>query len=245
MAARRSTAALTNAPLCSRCLLLVSGLALGLAPAAMAQRRTPEIQAYPAQSAPLISPSATPLARPVPTVLPVQPVLPVQQVLPVQPASAAGSLPAAATAPTAPASASTATAPAQPARLNTGQVTIESDVQRADQTTGVVTATGNVRIVYPDQRVVATARQAQYFSKEGRVVLSGDVDIVQEGGNLLRAEQVVYLVDSERLIAIPPQGQQVFSRLRMQQNAPATVQPPVSQSTGPQPAPVAPVSPQP
>jgi lipopolysaccharide export system protein LptA len=100
-------------------------------------------------------------------------------------------------------------------------VTIESDQQRADQATGVVTATGNVRIVYPDQRVVATARQAQYFSKEGRVVLSGDVDIVQTGGNLLRAERVIYLVESERLIAIPPQGQQVFSQMRMESAAPA------------------------
>ncbi|MFZ9901825.1 MAG: hypothetical protein ACO3D4_10135, partial [Vulcanococcus sp.] len=72
---------------------------------------------------------------------------------------------------------------------------------------------GNVRIVYPDERVVATARQAQYFSQEGRVVLSGDVDIVQEGGNLMRAEQVVYLVNSERMQAIPAQGQQVFSRV--------------------------------
>ena len=99
-------------------------------------------------------------------------------------------------------------------------VTIESDQQRADQLTGVITATGNVRIVYPDERVVATSRQAQYFSKENRVVLSGDVDIVQEGGNLIRAERVVYLVDGERLIAIPPAGQQVFSRVRIQQ-APA------------------------
>jgi lipopolysaccharide export system protein LptA len=108
-------------------------------------------------------------------------------------------------------------APAQPvpARINTGLVTIESDLQRADQATGVITATGNVRIVYPDQRVVATSRQAQYFSKEGRVVLSGAVDIVQEGGNLLRAEKVVYLVDSERLMAVPPEGQQVFSRMRI------------------------------
>jgi lipopolysaccharide export system protein LptA len=112
--------------------------------------------------------------------------------------------------------------PAPPARVSTGLVTIESDQQRADQLTGVITATGNVRIVYPDERVVATARQAQYFSKENRVVLSGDVDIVQEGGNLIRAERVVYLVDGERLIAIPPSGQQVFSRVRIQQNpAPA------------------------
>lgn len=102
---------------------------------------------------------------------------------------------------------------AKPARITTGLVTIESDSQQADQLTGVITATGNVRIVYPDERVVATARQAQYFSQEGRVVLSGEVDIVQEGGNLLRAEQVVYLVDRERLQAIPAQGQQVFSRV--------------------------------
>jgi lipopolysaccharide export system protein LptA len=102
-----------------------------------------------------------------------------------------------------------------PAQINTGLVTIESDLQKTDQATGVVTATGNVRIVYPDQRVVATSRQAQYFSKEGRVVLSGDVDIVQEGGNLLRANQVVYFLDSERLIAMPPEGQQVFSRVRI------------------------------
>ena len=119
--------------------------------------------------------------------------------------------PAAAQQPQAP-SESTAT----PARINTGLVTIESDLQRADQVTGVVTATGNVRIVYPDQRLVATARQAQYFSKEGRVVLSGDVDIVQEGGNLMRAEQVVYLVNAERMTAMPPAGQQVYSRMTIQ-----------------------------
>jgi lipopolysaccharide export system protein LptA len=97
----------------------------------------------------------------------------------------------------------------------------------------VITATGNVRIVYPDERVVATARQAQYFSKENRVVLSGDVDIVQEGGNLIRAERVVYLVDGERLIAIPPTGQQVFSRVRIQQT------PQASPAASPVPAPAA------
>jgi lipopolysaccharide assembly outer membrane protein LptD (OstA) len=43
----------------------------------------------------------------------------------------------------------------------TGVVSIESDVQRADNLTGVVTASGNVRIIYADRRVVATARQAQ------------------------------------------------------------------------------------
>ena len=128
--------------------------------------------------------------------------------------------------------------PATPTRVSTGLVTIESDQQSADQLTGVITATGNVRIVYPDERVVATARQAQYFSKENRVVLSGDVDIVQEGGNLIRAERVVYLVDGERLIAIPPAGQQVFSRVRMQQK-PAAAATQATPTPAPAPAPAA------
>jgi lipopolysaccharide export system protein LptA len=140
-------------------------------------------------------------------------------------------------APAEPAAAAQPPAPAQPARVSTGLVTIESDQQRADQLTGVITATGNVRIVYPDERVVATARQAQYFSKENRVVLSGDVDIVQEGGNLIRAERVMYLVDGERLIAIPPTGQQVFSRVRIQQTPPAS--PAATPAAAPAPAPAA------
>ncbi|QCH16121.1 hypothetical protein CB0101_03195 [Synechococcus sp. CB0101] len=139
------------------------------------------------------------------------------QTPPVQEASTPALAPAAAEP-----AAAASPADAQPARVSTGLVTIESDQQRADQLTGVITATGNVRIVYPDERVVATARQAQYFSKENRVVLSGDVDIVQEGGNLIRAERVVYLVDGERLIAVPPSGQQVFSRVRIQQTPPPT-----------------------
>lgn len=160
-------------------------------------------------------------------------------------AAAAQEAPAAAwqTVPAEPAAGAPLQSPPQPARVSTGLVTIESDQQRADQLTGVITATGNVRIVYPDERVVATARQAQYFSKENRVVLSGDVDIVQEGGNLIRAERVVYLVDGERLIAIPPAGQQVFSRVRIQQTP--LKQTPIQQAPSPQAAtePAAPPAP--
>lgn len=104
-------------------------------------------------------------------------------------------------------------APGAPAITATsGLVTIESDRQMADNSTGIVTASGNVRIVYPDQRVVATARQAQYFSREGRVVLSGEVTVVQDDGHSLQAEQLVYLVNQERLEARPAAGQQVTSR---------------------------------
>jgi lipopolysaccharide export system protein LptA len=124
-----------------------------------------------------------------------------------------------------------------------GQVTIESDLQRADNRTGVITATGNVRIVYPEPRVVATARQAQYFSKEGRVVLTGDVDVVQTDGHSLRAERVTYDLNTQRLVAQPPSHEQVFSKVRLppSKNAPVTgsqltgSQPTAPQPTGSQP----------
>lgn len=99
-------------------------------------------------------------------------------------------------------------------------ITVESDVQQADNVTGVVTATGNVRVLYPEKKLVATARQAQYFTKEGRIILSGDVDVVQEGGNRLKAQRVTYLVQADRLLADPSAGDQVRSWIRLQRQAP-------------------------
>ena len=90
-------------------------------------------------------------------------------------------------------------------------ITIESDQQLADNGTGVVTARGNVRLVHPGRGVVATSRQAQYFTREERVVLSGDVDVVQEDGTSLRAEQVTYLLKEQRTLAKPLDGRQVLS----------------------------------
>ena len=70
--------------------------------------------------------------------------------------------------------------------------------------------------------MVATSRQAQYFSKEGRLVLTGDVDVIDADGQRIRAERLVYRLDSERLLAEPPAGKQVYSRLRLQNKAAAT-----------------------
>ena len=94
----------------------------------------------------------------------------------------------------------------------TGLITIESDQQTADNSIGVVTAQGNVRLVHVDRGIVATGRQAQYFMKEERIVLSGDVDIVQKNGDLLQADKIVYSLVDERALATPSENQQVFSQ---------------------------------
>ncbi len=89
-------------------------------------------------------------------------------------------------------------------------LTIRADLQEADARSGVVTARGNVRLLYPARQIEATAAQAQYFSQERRIVLSGNVVVVQLG-NRIQAETIVYRIDEGRFEALPPQGQQVES----------------------------------
>lgn len=89
-------------------------------------------------------------------------------------------------------------------------LTVRSDVQEANSETGIITARGNVYINYPARDIQATATQAQYFSNERRLVLSGNVYVLQEG-NTMRAETMTYLIDEGRFIATPETDQQVES----------------------------------
>ncbi|NJL50117.1 MAG: hypothetical protein HC929_25390 [Leptolyngbyaceae cyanobacterium SM2_5_2] len=86
-------------------------------------------------------------------------------------------------------------------------ITLRSDIQEANTNTGVITARGNVQIDYPAQQIRATSAQADYYSNERRIVLSGNVLIDQEGSTL-QAEVVTYLIDEGRFVAMPnPDGQ--------------------------------------
>jgi lipopolysaccharide export system protein LptA len=89
-------------------------------------------------------------------------------------------------------------------------LTLRADVQEANAVTGVITARGNVQINYPARQIQATAVQAQYYSRERRIVLTGDVYVLQ-AGNSLRGEVITYLVDEGRFVALPDSGQQVES----------------------------------
>ncbi len=101
----------------------------------------------------------------------------------------------------------------QNAEAQTGDgraITIRSDVQEADRTTEVITARGNVQIDYPARQIQATAAQAQFFNRERRIVLSGNVYVLQNG-NSMRGENITYLIDEGRFIALPKSNRQVES----------------------------------
>ncbi len=94
-----------------------------------------------------------------------------------------------------------AQAPSQP-------LTLKANSTEANAKTGVVVAKGNVQINYPARQIQATSAQAVYYSKERRIVLSGDVYVLQQG-NSLRGETITYLVDEGRFVAFPQSNRQV------------------------------------
>ena len=99
--------------------------------------------------------------------------------------------------------------PAQSA-ASQGAITLKSDIQESTSETGIITARGNVQINYPARQIQATAAQAQYYSRERRLILTGNVYVIQEG-NSMRAESMTYLIDEGRFIATPQSDRQVES----------------------------------
>jgi len=125
-------------------------------------------------------------------------------------------------------------------------LTVYSDIQEANEKTGVVTARGNVQIFYPARQIQATSAQAQYFSRERRIVLTGNVYVLQEG-NSLRGEVITYLIDEGRFIAEPQANRQVESIYLVSdpQAPPQPAAAPQAPSFNPKPAFKGPVSPEP
>lgn len=111
------------------------------------------------------------------------------------------------------------TAPAQ--AQDGGTITLRSDIQEANAATGIITARGNVQIDYPSRQIQATSAQADFFSNEQRIVLSGSVVVTQEG-NTLRAEVVTYLIEEDRFVATPRPSEQVEAVYTLPPSAPAS-----------------------
>jgi lipopolysaccharide export system protein LptA len=100
--------------------------------------------------------------------------------------------------------------PVQAQQPNPQGLTIQADTQEANSKTEVVTARGNVLLNYPSRKVQARASLAQYFIKQKRILLTGNV-LINQDGNTLAGESVTYLIEEGKFIANPKPKQQVRS----------------------------------
>lgn len=96
-------------------------------------------------------------------------------------------------------------------RPDRNRISIRSDQQKMNEEEGILTAEGRVQITYPAYNLTATADQAQYFTREGRLVLSGSVEVRQDGGNSTRGERLVYTTQSRTFVVESKPGEQVHS----------------------------------
>lgn len=108
-------------------------------------------------------------------------------------------------------------------------LTIRADIQQANSDTGVISARGNVQLSYPARQIQATAAQAQYFSRERRIVLSGNAYVLQEG-NSLQADTITYYIDQGRFVALPKTNRQVESIVLVTDAKPSTPSQPAPQN---------------
>ncbi len=84
-------------------------------------------------------------------------------------------------------------------------VIIRSDRQEANSKSQVVIARDNVQISYPTQRLRAKARLAQFYAKEQKLVLSGNVVAIQQG-NSIQGEVLTYSIKQGQFVARPKSG---------------------------------------
>jgi lipopolysaccharide export system protein LptA len=108
------------------------------------------------------------------------------------------------------------------AQVQRRALTLRADIQQANAKTGVVTASGHVQLSYPARQIQATANTAQYYSRERRIVLSGDVYVLQNGSSI-RAATITYLVDEGRFVALPKNRQQVEATILIPEQETPTV----------------------
>ncbi len=98
-----------------------------------------------------------------------------------------------------------------------GPLTITSDTQEGNARSGIFIARGNVRMVYPSRQVDAVAELAEYDTRRRIITLRGNV-FVQQENNTLRADVVVYTIDTGKIEALPVPQKQVQSVYVIKEN---------------------------
>ncbi len=120
-----------------------------------------------------------------------------------------------------------------PASNRGGPLTITSDMQEGNARSGIFIARGNVRMVYPSRQVDAVADLAEYDTRRRIITLRGNV-FVQQENNTLKADVVVYTIDTGKIEALPVPQKQVQSVYVIKEN-PEKPAPQISPTPAPPP----------
>jgi len=92
-------------------------------------------------------------------------------------------------------------------------IIIISDIQTNDNKNGVFSAIGNVKITYPFKQIVATSNSAKYIKEDNKIILNGNVKLIKENAHSILAEEIVFFIGEDKIIANSKSESQVFTKL--------------------------------
>tara|TARA_B100000700_G_C14387116_1_gene553053 strand:+ start:135 stop:557 length:423 start_codon:yes stop_codon:yes gene_type:complete len=95
----------------------------------------------------------------------------------------------------------------------TSNITIISDIQTNDNKKGVFNAIGNVKITYPNKNILATSDKAKYLKLENKIILTGNVHMIKKNSHSILAEEIVFIIGDDRIIANSKSKSQVLTKL--------------------------------
>ena len=92
------------------------------------------------------------------------------------------------------------------------ELLIESNKQRSDLKNSIFYADGDVLITNKNKKFIARSEKAIFYKLIGKVNLIGDVEVLSGDMNKLKADEVIYYLNENKLEAIAAKNQKVITK---------------------------------
>ena len=92
------------------------------------------------------------------------------------------------------------------------ELLIESNKQRSDLKNSIFYADGDVLITNKNKEFIARSEKAIFYKLIGKVNLIGDVEVHSGDINKLKADEVIYYLNENKLEAIAAKNQKVITK---------------------------------
>ena len=90
-----------------------------------------------------------------------------------------------------------------------GQIFVESNKQSSDMNNSIFYAEGNVKITSSNNEFTAKSNSAIFYKSSGKIKLIGNVEIISNDFNKVKAAEIIYSLKEKKFEAISDSNQRV------------------------------------
>ena len=89
------------------------------------------------------------------------------------------------------------------------QILVESNKQSSDMNNSIFYAEGDVKITSSDNEFIAKSNSAIFYKSSGKIKLIGDVEIISNDFNKVKAAEIIYSLKEKKFEAMSDSNQRV------------------------------------